>query len=102
MALNKAIDTDYGVAATYWRITGAQVYYDDGLIDVVLAGYASDAARHANKTPLATLSGVRLSWSDMALAEGAEPSREAVYAAIKAKAAEEGSPLAILADATDC
>lgn len=101
MALSKNIPTDYGVDATYWRIIGAQAYYGENLVDVVLAGYASDAARQAGKSPLATITGIRLSWSDMALEGTNEPTRAAAYTAIKALA-ETDERLSVLAGAVDC
>lgn len=52
MALSKAIDTNYGAQATYWRII--RVHFDviARTVWFVLGGYTDAAARGANKTPL--------------------------------------------------
>lgn len=102
MALSKNIATEFGVDAAYWRIIGMQTYYDDALVDVALAGYASADARHGGKVPLATISGIRLSWADMSLEGDNEPSRETAYAAIKVLANGGDERLSLLAGATDC
>lgn len=53
MAFRISIDTDFGVAATYWKIARVQDHFH-GTLEVVMQGYASHASRLAAKQPLAT------------------------------------------------
>jgi hypothetical protein len=52
MALLKPIETDYGVYATYWNIGGIQEDFKGKGAEVTFYGYASQAARDAEKQPL--------------------------------------------------
>ena len=52
MALVKKITTDYGVAATYWRVTDITQNFAEGVAHVGLAGYASKSARDNGATEL--------------------------------------------------
>lgn len=105
MAIECSIETPHGATATYWKVAGMQVYYADQLVDLTLFGFVSQAARAAEKQPLATMAGVRLSFSDLG-ANGGEPTREACYRAIKAKAVaakdSDQEPLKVFAAAVDC
>jgi len=47
MALLKNISTDYGVYASYWKITGISLNLD-GSCDMVLSGYYNEQTRDAN------------------------------------------------------
>ena len=47
MALLKNISTDYGVYASYWKITGILLNLD-GSCDMVLSGYYNEETRDAN------------------------------------------------------
>lgn len=47
MALLKNISTDYGVYASYWKITGISLNLD-GSCDMVLSGYYDEETRDAN------------------------------------------------------
>lgn len=104
MALQATVQTEYGIPATYHRIIGVQVYYPERLLDLVLASYVSPEARNTNAKPIATITGIRIGFADMGLEGDSEPTREAAYAAIKAKAdaAAEGTALRQLAGAADC
>lgn len=53
MALEKAIDTDYGLPATYWNIGAVQEDFRGKGTEVTFYGYASKEAREAGKQPLA-------------------------------------------------
>jgi hypothetical protein len=52
MALSKAIDTEYGIPATYWNIGGIQEDFKGKGAEVTFYGYASKDARDANKQPI--------------------------------------------------
>ena len=52
MALHISIETDYGIPATYWHIGAVQEDFRGKGTEVTLYGYASEAARHADKQPL--------------------------------------------------
>jgi hypothetical protein len=80
MALGKALDSNYGTQATYWRIT--QVSFDVVVRSVwfALAGYVSEEARLANKDPIETRS------YDFTLPEDISPEsmgREQLYDYVK-------------------
>lgn len=47
MALNKSIETDIGVAATYWHIHRIEIDRDEGRAVVCYRGFASEAARRS-------------------------------------------------------
>lgn len=79
MAISLSLDTDYGVPASYHRITGAQVYYNDWCVDVTVMGYVSQTARKDGMQPV-TVHSIRVPLDDV----GAEPTRTAIYATIKA------------------
>jgi len=51
MAIEKSIETTFGVTATYWRIIRTNESFD-GQTEIYLAGYADEAARRAGKAPL--------------------------------------------------
>ena len=53
MALKKAFDTQYGVAAEYWKIANRIEDYIAGGVKIVLAGYVSAEKRAAGSAPLA-------------------------------------------------
>lgn len=52
MALSKAIDTDTGAQATYWRMTRVAFDVIAGTVWYVLAGYVGAEVRAAGKNPL--------------------------------------------------
>jgi len=52
MALLKPIETDYGIYATYWHIGAIQEDFKGKGAEVTFYGYASKAARDAEKQPL--------------------------------------------------
>ena len=79
MALAIDKPSAFGVAASYHRIFAVQFYYAERCIDVTVAGYATREARDAGAAPLLVPPAVRLSFGD-----DGEPTREAIYAAIKA------------------
>lgn len=56
MALQKAIASEYGFDATYWKVRSIQIYYEDGgiLVDVVLLGFLDKDARTAGKKSFMT------------------------------------------------
>jgi len=52
MALIKAIDTDYGIPASYWNIGAVHEDFKGQGTEVTFYGYASKEAREAGKQPL--------------------------------------------------
>ena len=52
MALSKALDTDTGAQATYWRVTRVAFDVVAGSVWYVLAGYLTADTRAAGKNPL--------------------------------------------------
>jgi hypothetical protein len=52
MALSKALDTDTGAQATYWRVTRVAFDVVEGSVWYVLAGYLTADTRAAGKNPL--------------------------------------------------
>lgn len=52
MALIIAIDTDFGIPATYWNIGAVQEDFKNRGTEVTFYGYASKDARLAGKQPL--------------------------------------------------
>lgn len=102
MALGVQLETPHGVIATYLKISGMQVYFQDQLVDVTLDGYVSKDARDQGKQPLINVGQIRLTFEAIG-AEG-EPTRSGCYQAIKqiASKAAKDSQLARLAGAVDC
>lgn len=79
MAISLSLDTDYGVPASYHRITGMQFYYNDWCVDVTVMGYVNQTARQHGRQPV-TVHSIRVPLDEV----GDEPCRAAIYAAIKA------------------
>jgi hypothetical protein len=52
MALNKSINTEYGIPATYWNIGAVQEDFKGKGTEVTFYGYASQEARQEGKQPL--------------------------------------------------
>lgn len=52
MAFSKSLPTDFGIAATYWRIIGCQHDILSGNGTIYLAGYVSPEARAAGNKPI--------------------------------------------------
>lgn len=73
MALIKSIATDFGVAATYWRVAKISDAFH-GTIEVTMHGYADAQAAARAATPLASIQ----IW-----VEGIEEKRDAIYPYIK-------------------
>ena len=55
MALFKQIGTDYGVVASYWKITDVSLNSLDGTARVVVSGYPDRETRLAGYLPIKTL-----------------------------------------------
>lgn len=53
MALKKQIMSDFGVKASYWKITRIDQQYSSQIIAFQIEGYSDEAARNANAKPLA-------------------------------------------------
>lgn len=49
MALKKSIPSNYGPAATYWRISGLQIHDWENVFVVIVSGYADEPTRRAVK-----------------------------------------------------
>ena len=86
MAIIKALDTEFGVPATYWNVGAYNEDFRDQTGSVSLYGYASAAARLSGKQPLAS-GQFQLSGDEY------EPdmSRTALYALVKMKPEFEGA-----------
>lgn len=53
MSLQLSKNTDYGVAATYWRVAAARFDFNENTLSVDISGYASAASFQAGNNPLA-------------------------------------------------
>lgn len=78
MALLKAIPSDFGVDATYWKIGAVNEDFTGGSKEVFVFGYANKAARTDGKAPLGHAK-IILGGTDYAPDED----RTALYARIK-------------------
>jgi hypothetical protein len=52
MALLKSVETNYGVNASYWKISRTNINWYDGVLSLELWGFFDEAARRANKSTL--------------------------------------------------
>lgn len=99
MALHKALPTQFGIAAAYWRITSLAHDRASETVSLVLAGSIDEAARRAGAHPLDT--------TTLTLGPASEPRLALDYAdlydTIKALAADAppDSPFYRFAGATD-
>ena len=113
MALAIALDPhDTGFASGYWRITQAQLDFCGGQATVWLHGWRDAAARHAGRTPAASLT-LHLAAADFPGGDLHAADTAALYAALRSRAAAEadnpgytravpGADCAILATAQAC
>ena len=86
MALQKSIDTDFGLPATYWNIGAVQEDFKGKSTEVTFYGYASQEARQAEKQPL---SAGKVQIAGDEYVAGAD--RAALYAIIKQRPEFEGA-----------
>jgi hypothetical protein len=86
MALIKAIDTDYGIPASYWNIGAVQEDFKGKGTEVTFYGYATKEARDAGKQPL---SAGKVQIGGDEYVAGAD--RQALYAIIKLRPEFEGA-----------
>jgi len=86
MALEKSIDTDYGIPATYWNIGAVQEDFKGKGTEVTFYGYASKQARDDGKQPLSA-GKVQIAGDDYVV----EADRATLYALIKQKPEFEGA-----------
>jgi hypothetical protein len=80
MALLKAVNTDFGIDATYWNIYSISEDFKNKSLEVVINGYVSKEVRDENLNPVA--------WNNLTFAGDEyikDATREAVYLALKAK-----------------
>jgi hypothetical protein len=80
MALIKAIDTEFGLPATYWNIGAVQEDFKGKGTEVTFYGYASKEARDTEKQPL-SVGKVQIAGDEYVA--GAD--RSVLYAIIKQK-----------------
>jgi hypothetical protein len=86
MALIKAVDTDYGIPASYWNIGAVQEDFKGKGTEVTFYGYATKAAREAGAQPLSA-GKVQVAGDDYVA--GAD--RSALYQIIKLRPEFEGA-----------
>jgi hypothetical protein len=86
MALIKAIDTDFGIPATYWNIGAVQEDFKGKGTEVTFYGYANKEAREAGKQPL---SAGKFQIAGAEYSAGAD--RAALYAIIKQRPEFDGA-----------
>lgn len=86
MALNKSIDTDFGIPATYWNIGAVAEDFKGQGTEVTFYGYASEAAKQAGKQPL---SAGKMQISGDEYVVGAD--RAMLYAILKVKPEFDGA-----------
>jgi hypothetical protein len=80
MALLKAINTAFGIDATYWNIFSITEDFKNKNLEVVINGYVSKEVRNENHNPVA--------WNNLTFTGDdyiKDATREAVYLALKAK-----------------
>lgn len=87
MALIKTIETNYGVAATYWHIGSVQQDYRGRGVSIVMYGFVTEQARLAGKDPIAVVQNVSFTGSDYS----ADMTREDLYPKIKLLPSFEGA-----------
>jgi hypothetical protein len=86
MALIKAVDTDYGIPASYWNIGAVQEDFKGKGTEVTFYGYATKEAREAGKQPLSA-GKVQIGGDEYV----ADADRQALYAIIKLRPEFEGA-----------
>lgn len=74
MAIEKTVNTEFGVDATYWNIGAIEEDFKGKGITVTLYGYVNKESRLANKQPLGAAK-VQLSGDEYV----ADASRESIY-----------------------
>ena len=80
MALLKAVNTVFGIDATYWNIYSISEDFKNKSLEVVINGYVSKEVRDKNLEPCA--------WQNLTFTGDdyiKDATREAVYLALKAK-----------------
>jgi hypothetical protein len=80
MALLKAVNTAFGIDATYWNIFSITEDFKNKSLEVVINGYVSKEVRDDNHNPIA--------WQNLTFTGDdyiKNATREAVYLALKAK-----------------
>lgn len=55
MAISKALSTDHGAVASYWKVTSA-VFNTDGSYEIIVSGFFDQDARINNKLSMKTIS----------------------------------------------
>jgi len=80
MALLKAVNTEFGIDATYWNIYSITEDFKNKSLEVVINGYVSKEVRDKNLNPVA--------WNNLTFTSNdyiKDATREAVYLALKSK-----------------
>jgi len=80
MALLKAVNTSYGIDATYWNIYSINENFKNKTLEVAIVGYASKEVREKDMHPVG--------WIELTFTGDdyiKDATREAVYLALKAK-----------------
>ena len=80
MALLKAVNTAFGIDATYWNIFSITEDFKNKSLEVVINGYVSKEVRDENHNPVA--------WDNLTFTGNdyiKDATREAIYLALKAK-----------------
>ena len=80
MALLKAVNTVFGIDATYWNIFSISEDFKNKSLEVVISGYVNKEVRDENHNPVA--------WNNLTFTGDEyikDATREAVYLALKAK-----------------
>jgi hypothetical protein len=80
MALLKAVNTAFGIDATYWNIFSINEDFKNKNLEVVINGYVSKEVRDENHNPVA--------WNNLTFTGDdyiKDATREAVYLALKTK-----------------
>ena len=78
MALEKTIETGFGVDAVYWNIFSVREDFKNKTNEVILCGYSSEENRLANKEAIANK--IILLQEDQYIADA---TREEIYTALK-------------------
>jgi hypothetical protein len=80
MALLKAVNTTFGIDATYWNIFSISEDFKNKSLEVVINGYVSKEVRDKNHNPI--------TWQNLTFTGDEyikDATREAIYLALKAK-----------------
>ena len=78
MAINKTVETDFGIAATYHRIESYQVFVTNQVVNALVMSYQNQQARADGNSPL------KMTERAMRLTDFTSDPRPTIYAELSA------------------